>query len=76
MTAQGEINENKRRAQELADKVYEQLQQHGSGMLTAPQTAQMMMPAVQLAGVYAQLAQIEFIAAVGGSIGNNDGTKG
>lgn len=48
-------NENLRKAQELADKVYEQLSKVGSGMLIAPQTAQMMLPAIQLAGVYAQL---------------------
>lgn len=50
-------NENLRKAQEVADKVYEQLSKVGSEMLIAPQTAQMMLPAIQLAGVYAQLAQ-------------------
>lgn len=53
------VNENKQRAQELADKVYDQLSQAGSGMFIAPQMAQTMLPAIQLAGVYAQLAQID-----------------
>lgn len=48
--------ENFRRAQAYADRVHEMLEQ--SGGMVPERTAQMVMPMIQLAGVYAQLAEV------------------